>query len=240
LIFEEARRMKDRTIRRSTGTLFLLALAAASTAWIRAAAAGGAASPPASPAGSSGPAPAGAVRSDRSDRVVRSDDEWRRILTPERYRILRKKGTEMSFTGEYWNNHDPGIFRCAGCSNPLFASETKYDSGTGWPSFWTPIAPDRVATAADHGLFSTRTEVLCRRCGGHLGHVFEDGPPPTGLRYCINSAALDLERRRAAAPPSPAAPARRRGGHPSHASEPSVRPEAAPRASPASPLPPRR
>jgi peptide-methionine (R)-S-oxide reductase len=115
-------------------------------------------------------------------------------LTPEQYHVLREKGTEQAFTGEYADAHDPGMYRCAACGNPLFSSETKYESGSGWPSFYEPIAKDAVATESDRKFMMTRTEVLCAKCGGHLGHVFPDGPEPTGLRYCMNSAALKLEK----------------------------------------------
>jgi len=127
-----------------------------------------------------------------SERVVKSEEEWKKQLTAEQFNILRKKGTEQAGTGKYAHTHDHGVYRCAGCGLDLFRSEDKYESGTGWPSFFAPIAPENVATAVDNSLFSRRTEVLCPRCGGHLGHVFDDGPKPTGLRYCMNSAALDF------------------------------------------------
>ena len=129
-----------------------------------------------------------------ADKVEKPEGEWARELTPEEYRVLRQKGTERAFTGKFWNSKEHGTYVCAGCGNPLFKSETKFDSGTGWPSFYAPAAERSVETEEDDSLFTRRTEVHCARCEGHLGHVFDDGPNPTGLRYCINSVSLKLEK----------------------------------------------
>ena len=128
------------------------------------------------------------------EKVIKSDAEWKKQLTREQYRITRQKGTERAFTGRYHNSKEEGVYRCVCCGNELFDSTTKYESGTGWPSFYAPVAQDAVSTEEDRSLFMSRTEVLCSRCDAHLGHVFPDGPRPTGLRYCINSLSLSLEK----------------------------------------------
>jgi len=124
------------------------------------------------------------------DKLARTEEEWRRRLTPEEYRVAREKGTERAFTGRYWDHHEDGTYRCVACDAALFDSAVKYDSGSGWPSFWQPVAPDRIDCEVDRGHGMTRTEIVCARCGSHLGHVFPDGPKPTGERYCVNSLSL--------------------------------------------------
>lgn len=131
---------------------------------------------------------------DSSFPVSKTDQQWQALLTEEQFQILRQAGTERAFTGQYWDEKAPGTYLCAGCGQKLFISETKFESGCGWPSFFQPASADCIVARPDHSLGRTRTEILCSRCGGHLGHVFEDGPKPTGLRYCINSASLKLEK----------------------------------------------
>lgn len=130
---------------------------------------------------------------DMTAKISKTDADWARELTPEQFHILREKGTERAFTGAYWDEHRPGVYRCAACGTDLFTSDTKFESGTGWPSFYAPADPNAVEVERENTFFMVRDEVHCSRCGGHLGHVFDDGPNPTGLRYCINSAALQLE-----------------------------------------------
>lgn len=143
-------------------------------------------------------APAGAPTDGKKgatviEKIEKTDAEWKKVLTPEQYQILRKAGTERAFSGKTWNNHEKGIYKCAACGLPLFSSATKFESGTGWPSFWQPIDPAHVEEHSDWSFGMRRTEVVCARCGGHLGHVFDDGPKPTSLRYCMNSGAMEFE-----------------------------------------------
>ena len=129
------------------------------------------------------------------EKISKTEAEWKAQLTPQQYNVTRRHGTERAFTGKYWDCHDKGVYRCAGCGQPLFDADTKFDSGTGWPSFYKPLETGNVKTESDTSHGMARTEVMCSRCGGHLGHVFDDGPAPTGLRYCMNSASLNLERK---------------------------------------------
>jgi peptide-methionine (R)-S-oxide reductase len=131
------------------------------------------------------------------EKITKSEEEWKEELTPEQYHVLREKGTERPFTGDYYKTKKSGVYRCSACGNELFSSETKYESGTGWPSFWAPIDAEKVETETDSSFGMRRTEVVCSRCGSHLGHVFEDGPEPTGLRFCINSVSLELDEENA-------------------------------------------
>ena len=131
-----------------------------------------------------------------ADKIVKSEEEWQKILSPEKFIVLRKKGTERAFTGKLYHNKEKGVYTCGGCGEELFKSDTKYESGSGWPSFWQPISNDKIETVVDKSHGMVRTEIMCAKCGGHLGHVFDDGPrDKTGLRYCVNSASLEFEKK---------------------------------------------
>ena len=145
------------------------------------------------------------VKTTQQAKVTKTAEEWKRTLTSEQYHVLREKGTEQAFTGKLWDNHQVGTYQCAGCGKPLFASQHKFESGTGWPSFWQPLKKEAIVEHEDNALGMVRTEVVCNNCGGHLGHVFDDGPKPTGLRYCINSVSLQFKK---ASPPPPKAKAK--------------------------------
>jgi peptide-methionine (R)-S-oxide reductase len=132
---------------------------------------------------------------DKKKRIEKTDAQWRKELTPEQYKVMREKGTERAFTGAYVDNHEKGMYKCAACGEPLFDSDTKFESGSGWPSFFKPLSADAVETEEDRTHGMRRTEVMCKKCGAHLGHVFDDGPKPTGQRYCVNSISLDFEKK---------------------------------------------
>jgi len=178
--------MKTRVI--GTGLLAVLLTAGYGPAAPMAMAQSGAPAPAQGPASPTAPG-----RSLMTNEMMKTDAQWRQELTAEQYQVLRQKGTERAFTGKYWNHHAPGSYRCAGCGQEVFRSDTKFESGCGWPSFYAPLSANAVQTQADNSHLMHRTEVLCSRCGGHLGHIFTDGPQPTGLRYCINSASLKFE-----------------------------------------------
>jgi peptide-methionine (R)-S-oxide reductase len=185
---------------RSFALAALVLLAACSDGRTRAAGdAGQPASPPVgAQAQEPGGAPAASTAGAEEEKVSLTEEEWRERLTPEQYQICRECGTEPAFTGKYWDTKTDGTYHCVGCGQLLFDSQTKYDSGSGWPSFWEPASESAVATREDRKLGMVRTEILCSKCDAHLGHVFRDGPRPTGLRYCVNSASLDLQERKPA------------------------------------------